>query len=97
MLHFYYKKVDKLFFLPYNELIVRNFYTKVKLFKLRKIKELIIMNTREDYKPVVSCMALTIRKEHRLTVIKRATRTTLRISWKTLLYALFLTFANILV
>ena len=55
------------------------------------------MNTQEDYRPVASCMALTVRKEHRLTVIKRATRTTLRISWKTLLYALFLTFANILV
>ena len=64
------------------------------------------MNTQEDYRPVASCMALTVRKEHRLTVIKKATRTTLRISWKTLLYALFwktllyalfLTFANILV
>ena len=55
------------------------------------------MNTQEDYIPVASCMALTARKEHRLTVIKRVTRTTLRISWKTLLYALFLTFANILV
>lgn len=56
-----------------------------------------MMNTQEDYVPVASCMALTVRKEHRLTVIKKATRTTLRISWKTLLYALFLTFANILV
>ena len=60
------------------------------------------MNTQEDYRPVASCMALTVRKEHRLTVIKRATRKTIRISWKriswkTLLYALFLTFANIMV
>lgn len=54
------------------------------------------MNTQE-YTPVTNCLALTVRKEHRLTVIKRATRTTLRISWKTLLYALFLTVANILV
>ena len=46
------------------------------------------MNTQEDYRPVASCMALTVRKEHRLTVIKRATRKTIRISWKTLLYAL---------
>ena len=53
------------------------------------------MNTQEDYRPVASCMALTVRKEHRLTVIKRATRKTIRISWK--LYALFLTFANIMV
>ena len=54
------------------------------------------MNTHE-YTPVTNCLALTVRKEHRLTVIKKATRTTLRISWKTLLYALFLTVANILV
>ena len=54
------------------------------------------MNTQE-YTPVTSCLALTVRKEHRLKVIKRATRTTLRMSWKTLLYVLFLTFANILV
>ena len=54
------------------------------------------MNTRE-YTPISNCLALTIRKEHRLTVIKKATRTTFRISWKTLLYAFFLTFANILV
>ena len=54
------------------------------------------MNTQE-YTPVTSCLALKVRKEHRLTVIKRATRTTLRMSWKTLLYVLFLTFANILV
>ena len=24
------------------------------------------MNTQEDYRPVASCMALTVRKEHRL-------------------------------
>lgn len=54
------------------------------------------MDTKE-YTPVSNCLALTVRKEHRLTVIKRATRTTIRISWKTLLYALFLTVANILV
>ena len=54
------------------------------------------MNTQE-YRPVSSCMALTVRKEHRLMVIKRATRTTFRISFKTLLYVLFLTFATILV
>ena len=54
------------------------------------------MDTKE-YIPVSNCLALTVRKEHRLTVIKRATRTTIRISWKTLLYALFLTVANILV
>lgn len=54
------------------------------------------MNTQENT-PVTSCLALTVRKEHKLMVIKRATRTTFRMSWKTLLYALLLTFANILV
>lgn len=54
------------------------------------------MNTQE-YTPSVNCLALTVRKEHRLTVIKRATRTTLRMSLKTLLYVFFLTVANILV
>lgn len=54
------------------------------------------MDTRE-YKPVSNCLALTVRKEHRLMVIKKATRITFRISWKTLLYALFLTVVNIVV
>ena len=54
------------------------------------------MNT-EEYVPVASNLALTVRKEHRLTVIKKATRTTLRVSWKSLLYAFLLTFINILV
>ena len=51
----------------------------------------------QEYKPVSNKLALTIRKEYRLTVIKNVARTTLRISWKTLLYVVFLTFANILV
>ena len=51
----------------------------------------------QEYIPVSNCLALTVRKEHRLMVIKRASRTTIRISWKTLVYALLLTFANILV
>ena len=55
------------------------------------------MNTQQEIYPKSNCLALTVRKEHRLMVIKRASRTTLRISLKTLLYALFLTVANILV
>lgn len=51
----------------------------------------------QEYKPISNDLALTIRKEYRLTVIKKVVRTTLRISWKTLLYVVFLTFANILV
>lgn len=54
------------------------------------------MDTKE-YIPVPGNLSLTVRKEHRLTVIKRATRTTVRVSIKTFLYALFLTVANILV
>lgn len=51
----------------------------------------------QEYKPISNELALTIRKEYRLTIVKNIARTTLRISWKTLLYAIFLTFANILV
>ena len=51
----------------------------------------------QEYKPINNHLALTIRKEYRLTVVKKVARTTIRISWKTLLYAVFLTFANILV
>lgn len=51
----------------------------------------------QEYKPVTNCLALTIRKEHRLIVIKNATKTTIRMSWKTLLYVLFLTIANAIV
>lgn len=55
------------------------------------------MNTQEEYKPVSNCLALTVRKEHRLMVVRKMTRTTFRISWKTFLYAFLLTFVNILV
>ena len=56
------------------------------------------MDTHEENNiPSINCLALTVRKEHRLMVIKRVTRTTSRISLKTLLYALFLTIANVLV
>ena len=51
----------------------------------------------QEYTPVTNCLALTVRKEHRLTVIKKAARGTIRVSWKTLLYALILTVANIVV
>ena len=54
------------------------------------------MDTKE-YIPIPNNLALTVRKEHRLMVIKRATRTTFRISLKTLLYALFLTVGNVFV
>ena len=54
-------------------------------------------NMNRDVYPKSNCLALTVRKEHRLVCINRAARKTIRVSWKTLLYALLLTFANILV
>ncbi len=54
------------------------------------------MNNHE-YKPVSNCLALTVRKEHRLIVIKKASTKALRVSWKTILYVIFLTVANVLV
>lgn len=54
------------------------------------------MNSHE-YKPVSNCLALTVRKEHRLMVIRKASSTAFRVSWKTILYVVFLTVANILV
>ncbi len=54
------------------------------------------MNTQE-YLPVTNCMALTIKKEHRLTVVKKAAQTFIRISWKTLLYAFILTVVNVII
>lgn len=55
------------------------------------------MNTQEELYPKTSCLALTVRKEHRLMVINRVRKTTVRVSLKTLLYALFLTVLNIVV
>ena len=54
------------------------------------------MNTHE-YTPVTNCLALTVRKEHRLIVVRKAARKTFAISWKTILYALCLTLANIVI
>lgn len=55
------------------------------------------MNTQEEVYPKTNCLALTIRKEHRLMVIDKVGRTTVRVSLKTLLYALFLTVLNVVV
>lgn len=51
----------------------------------------------QEYTPVSNRLALTVRKEHRITVIKNTARTTIRMSVKTILYVLFLMFANIMV
>ena len=55
------------------------------------------MNTQEEIYPKTNCLALTVRKEHRLMVIHKITRKTFSISWKTILYAFLLTFANIMI
>ncbi len=54
------------------------------------------MNTKE-YVPVPNSLALTVRKDHKLMVIKRASRATFRISVKTLLYLALLTVVNVFV
>ena len=51
----------------------------------------------QEYIPIPNNLSLTIRKEHRLMVIKKVTQDTFRFSWKTLLYALILTMVNIVV
>lgn len=51
----------------------------------------------QEYTPVADCLALTVRKEHSLTVIKKASKKIISMSKKTLLYVLFLMFANILI
>ena len=51
----------------------------------------------EEFVQQPECLALTVRKEHRLMVIKKVSKTTFRMSWKTLLYMVFLMFANALV
>lgn len=55
------------------------------------------MNTREEYKPVSNSMALSIRKDYKIMVLRKATSTAIRVSLKTILYALFLTLANVII
>ena len=55
------------------------------------------MNTQENIYPKTNCLALTVRKEHRLMVLNKVKKTTVRISLTTLLYALFLTLVNIVI
>ena len=51
----------------------------------------------QEYIPVSNHLALTVRKEHRIIVLKRTAKTTLRMSIKTILYVLFLMFANVMI
>lgn len=54
------------------------------------------MNTN-TYIPVKNDFALTVKKEYRLMVINKITKTTIRISCKSLLYALIITIVNMFV
>ena len=54
-------------------------------------------NNIYEYVPVSNSMSLSIRKEHRLMVIKRVGATTFSIAWKALLYAFILTIANVII
>ena len=51
----------------------------------------------QEYNQVDRNLALTVRKEYRLTVVKNVTKTAIRVSWKTLLYVTFLMVANIII
>ena len=51
----------------------------------------------EEYKQIDRNLALTVRKEYRLTVVKNVTKTAIRVSWKTLLYITFLMVANVII
>ena len=60
------------------------------------------MNTQEytqetEYIKTPDSLALAVVKEHRLMIIRKASRITFRMSWKTMLYMLFLTFTNIVI
>ena len=51
----------------------------------------------QNYTPITNNLALTVRKEHRLIIMKKAAKDTFRITWKILSYALLLTVLNIVV
>ena len=55
------------------------------------------MNTQNEYIPVPINTSIVIRKEHRLTFMKRTGYTFFSIAWKALLYAFILTIANVII
>ena len=54
------------------------------------------MNNSE-FKSKTNYLALTIKRENKLMAIKNIAKTTTRISLKIILYAMFLTVANIII
>ena len=55
------------------------------------------MNTQNRYIPVSNCLALTVKKDHRLVVAKKAATVTFRVLWKAVLYAFILTIATVII
>jgi len=54
------------------------------------------MKAQENLQPT-NCLALTVRKEHRLVAINKAVKSTAMITWKVMLFALTLTFVNMFI
>ena len=71
----------------------------MKLKELENTKAIIVNNelNNNEYNQIAKDLALTVRKEYRLTVVKNVAKTTIRMSWKTLLYVAFLMVANIII
>ena len=55
------------------------------------------MKTQNEYIPVAKNLSLTVRKEHRLMVVKKVSAVMFRMSWKIIAYALLLTIANVII
>lgn len=55
------------------------------------------MYNQIEYIPVPNNTSIAIRKEHRLTFIKRTGYIIFSITWKALLYAFILTVANVII
>ena len=71
----------------------------MKLKELENTKVINVTNelNNTEYNQIAKDLALTVRKEYRLTVVKNVAKTTIRMSWKTLLYVAFLIVANIII
>ena len=54
------------------------------------------MNTQENLQQT-NCLALTVRKEHRLIAINKAVKSTAMVSFKVMLFALTLTLVNMFI
>ena len=71
----------------------------MKLKELENTRAIIVNNelNNNEYNQIAKDLALTVRKEYRLTVVKNVAKTTIRMSWKTILYVAFLMVANIII